>query len=164
MEKLTDAEVVKALECCFTRENCEGCPIYKGNDFDCLKEVGLATVDLIKRKDAEIERLQKIIVGFMDEVGTWSNKYDVDISTILKLPLLAKEDWNIRNNIKSEVYKEFATTTILGISKLPFQKNKGDVDADIGYKECALDACHLIDNLLKELTEGSGCNGQDHEG
>lgn len=155
MEKLTDAEIVKALECCLdTDKGCRECPFDEcitDEDNRLLKLV----FDLIKRKDAEIERFQKIIVGFMDEVGTWSNKYDVDISTILKLPLLAKEDWNIRNNIKSEAYKEFATKTILGISKLPFQKNKGDVDADIGYKECALDACHLIDNTLKELTEGA---------
>ena len=64
--------------------------------------------DFINRQKAEIERLQKIIVGFMDEVGTWSNKYDVDISNIHKLPLLAKEDWNIRHKIKSEAIKEFA--------------------------------------------------------
>ena len=68
----------------------------------------ILAVQTLNCQKAEIERLQKIIVGFMDEVGTWSNKYDVDISTIHKLPFLAKEDFNIKNKIKSEAYKEFA--------------------------------------------------------
>ena len=109
MEKLTDAEIVKALECCsFGSEfKCQECPA-DDCSLSCGNKLAKQALDLIERKDAEIERLQKIIVGFMDEVGTWSNKYEVDISTILKLPLLAKEDFNIRNKIKSEAYREFA--------------------------------------------------------
>ena len=54
---------------------------------------------------------------------------------------------------KCEPYREFATKIILGISKMPFQNKKSDIEVDTGYKECALDACRLIDNTLKELTE-----------
>jgi predicted GNAT family acetyltransferase len=80
----------------------------------------------------------------MDEVGTWSNKYEVDISTILKLPLLAKEDFNIRNKIKSEAIKEFAERLT----------DKADL-----IKANALDSRWAIwqddiDNLVKEMTEG----------
>ena len=76
-------------------------------EIDILIRKKDALRDEIAEQQAEIERLQKIIVGFMDEVGTWSNKYDVDISSIHKLPILAKEDWNIRHKIKSEAIKEF---------------------------------------------------------
>lgn len=80
----------------------------KDIEIDILIKKKEALRDDISELQAEVERLQKIIVGFMDEVGTWSNKYDVDVSNIHKLPLLAKEDWNIRNNIKYEAIKEFA--------------------------------------------------------
>lgn len=135
MEKLTDAEVVKALECCnkpVGKNDCEECP-FRHSQGRCTENMLTNALDLIKRKDAEIARLQAEIRGTDNTLAS------------LDRPLI---------EVKSEAYKEFATKTILGISKLPFQKNKGDVDADIGYKECALDACHLIDTTLKELTEG----------
>lgn len=96
---MTDNEIIERFTRTFEQYKEKG---------DFRTDVYGEVLDLIKRQKAEIERLQKIVVGFMDEVGTWSNKYDVDISNILKLPLLAKEDWNIRNKIKSEAIKEFA--------------------------------------------------------
>lgn len=95
---------------------------------------------------AEIERLQKIIVGFMDEIGTWSNKYDVDISNIHKLPLLAKEDLNIRNKIKSEVIKEFA-------ERLKDEFVQG-IRVYNGYASVK-DILRNIDNLVKEMEGGT---------
>ena len=92
----------------------------------------------LKEEKAEIERLQKIIVGFMGEIGTWSNKYDVDISNILRLPLLAKEDWNIRNKIKSEAIREFADRLKSEVAHIPAW-------GAVAEKK--------IDNLVKEMTE-----------
>jgi predicted GNAT family acetyltransferase len=114
---------------------------------NCINLYCTNAIEQLNRQKAEIERLQRIIVGFMDEVGTWSNKYEVDISTILKLPLLAKEDFNIRNKIKSEAIKEFAERLT----------DKADL-----IKANALDSRWAIwqddiDNLVKEMTEGSKC-------
>ena len=103
----------------------------KDTEIDILIRKKNDAYDEIAELKAEVERLQKIIVGFMDEAGTWSNKYDVDISNILKLPLLAKEDFNIKNKIKTEAIKEFA-------EKL--KKRTWDIT--------------YIDNLVKEMTEG----------
>lgn len=108
--------------------------------------------DEIAEKDAEIERLQKIIVGFMDEVGTWSNKYDVDVSNIHRLPLLAKEDFNIRNKIKSEAYREFAER-LKQTSKevtVPYVADTSIHEHKTGMFWYTADD---LDNLLKELTE-----------
>ena len=103
MNKLTDVEIVKWWEDEIHLAEYVDSDYRDGIKVDYIK----LTLDLINRQKAEVERLQKIIVGFMDEVGTWSNKYDVDISNIYKLPILAKEDFNIRNKIKSEAIKEF---------------------------------------------------------
>lgn len=98
-------------------------------------------IDILIRKNEtlkdEICRLQNILVGFMGEVGTWSNKYDVDISNIHKLPLLAKEDYNIRNKIKHKGIKEFW-------NKL---KQKKQWDVDISDYVLVDDG----DNLVKEM-------------
>lgn len=142
---MIDNEIMKVLECCKDGGNrCDECPY--GID-DCLTDNDESillkdVLDLINRKDAEIERLQKIIVGFMDEVGTWSNKYEVDVSTIYKLPLLAKENLNIRNKIKAEAIKEFAERLKekghIPIEKWSTTKEKAVYESD-------------IDNLIKEM-------------
>ena len=65
MNKLTDTEIVKALECCNGFEGCpDECP-YHSNEFemkiDCLDEkegIMAKALDLINRKNAEIENLK----------------------------------------------------------------------------------------------------------
>ena len=52
---MTDKEVIKALECCSNAEPCENCPYQKQCDETDLAEIAL---DLINRKQAEIERLK----------------------------------------------------------------------------------------------------------
>ena len=146
---MKENEIIKALECCSIRNtNCKECPYYL--EKDCVEKDAL---DLIQKKNTEIDilirknetlkdevsRLQNILVGFMSEVEMWSNKYDVDISNIHRIPLLAKEDFNIRNKIKMKGIKEFW-------HKLK-QKKKWDIDMP--------DHIYVSDgdNLLKELTE-----------
>ena len=163
MNKLTDSEIVKALECLAYHKECpenEECQYYMDNRNICdnvslakdalnlinsQKAEKQAMLDYIrcleeenKKQKAEVERLQKIIVGFMDEVGTWSNKYDVDISNIYKLPILAKEDFNIRNKIKSEARKEF------------WEKLKQKFQS---IKYFPPSACITGDKILKEMEE-----------
>lgn len=62
MNKLTDSEIVKALELCFTDNfgDCEGCPLKDKRDdlFSCMRTKQEFTLDLINRQKAEIERLQ----------------------------------------------------------------------------------------------------------
>ena len=63
-------DMINALECCI-KEDCENCE----KDWSCVSQWDCMR-NLMRCAKAEIERLQKIIVGFMDEAGTWSNKYD----------------------------------------------------------------------------------------
>ena len=60
-KNLTDNEIVKALECCVTKEDCNGCPYDEIND--CIKGHEEDILDLITRQQAEIERLKN---RFMD--------------------------------------------------------------------------------------------------
>lgn len=90
MEKLTDAEIKKALECC-SKAQCEqdcvvlGCPYYL--EEQCSNKIVVDALDLINRKDEEIERLKAEIRNTDNALAS------------LDRPLI---------EIKSEAYKEFA--------------------------------------------------------
>lgn len=62
-KKLTDEEIVKALECCINGNICSECALSAGN---CNEKVAMAfALDLINRQKAEIDDLERI-VGMMD--------------------------------------------------------------------------------------------------
>lgn len=52
--KITDEQVIKALECCDGKMSCTNCPASHDRN-DCAKLEGLA-LDLIKRQQARIEQ------------------------------------------------------------------------------------------------------------
>lgn len=58
---MTDNEIIKALECCFTndwnRTKCDKCKFYTGT-LDCVEDLKCASIDLITRQQAELERLK----------------------------------------------------------------------------------------------------------
>lgn len=58
---MTDNEIVKALEYCFTndwnRTKCDKCKFYTGTT-QCVEDLKSASINLIKRQKAEIERLK----------------------------------------------------------------------------------------------------------
>ena len=91
---MTDAEIIKALEChtgVYKGAGCVHCAftIY---GCDCLKTLNRASLDLINRQKAEIERL-KAECG--NQSTLWSQHYESIYET-------SKE------TIKSEAIKEFA--------------------------------------------------------
>lgn len=80
---MTDNEIVKGLECCVTKEDCDGCPYDEIND--CIKGHEEDILDLIKRQKAENERLK---TNLNIELENYATEYD--------------------NKIKAEAYREFA--------------------------------------------------------
>ena len=54
-KKLTDEETVKAAQCCLLDVHCKKCPLFL--ETSCLRKLKEATLDLIQRSQAEIERL-----------------------------------------------------------------------------------------------------------
>ena len=55
---MTDKEIIKALECCEVSGTCEYCPL-KSDKKNCLSLLSKNALDLIKRQQAEIDRLQE---------------------------------------------------------------------------------------------------------
>ena len=134
-KKLTDAKIVKALEICGTyKGKCTDCPAFVKVDRSNCKNVLLGAVEIINRLQeenerlqksylrnqeifaeqslenerlkAEIERLQNILICFMDALGK-VRKVD-DIDEISLIPLMSELNKQYRAELKAEAYKEFA--------------------------------------------------------
>ncbi len=140
MKKLTDEEIIKALECCAsTSKECDECPLENVSGSICQSIVCKNVLNLIKYQKAEIERLQNIIICFMEALGK-VRKLD-DIDEISSIPILSELNKEIRASVKSEAYKEFA-------ERLKRERARG---WNILGKEHLSVYVEEIDDLLKEM-------------
>ncbi len=58
-EKMTDEQIIKALECC-SKKDCKQCPAFDEN-IECGENLITLALDLINRKNAEVERYKGVI-------------------------------------------------------------------------------------------------------
>lgn len=89
-DKLTDSEIIKALEWHLNNENnCDECPLLKLKNTTtyCVDVLMQNALDLINRLQAENERLQDAI-----------DEQDIEIASL----------WKRIEDAKAEAYKEFA--------------------------------------------------------
>ncbi len=54
---MTDEQIIKALECCGEDSDCKHCPYYVNERYTCGKYFNKNVLDLINRKNEELERL-----------------------------------------------------------------------------------------------------------
>ena len=92
-----------------------------------------------ERLKAEIERLQNILICFMDALGK-VRKVD-DIDEISLIPLMSELNKQYRAELKAEAYKEFAER----LKKLIRTKEFSD--------DVAMLMCAFVENLVKEMED-----------
>lgn len=131
---MTDNEIIKALECCFTNDfgktNCNKCAFYTATA-KCMDDMQNAVIALFNRQKAEIERLNSKLAA-KDNI----NDYNTAQLRIAREKL---------RSAKSEAIKEFAERlkrTSIGLEIGDDKKFKMTVVSTIA-----------IDNLVKEMTE-----------
>ena len=139
---MNDADIIKALECCFTLGRCEDCPMYADGWFSqsrnaCRAKLMGDSLDLINRQKEEIERLQ----GYNENLLT--------ANTALSNEIL---------DIKSESIKEFAERLrnkfFNYYDGLTENTSKSCHNGDsLMFYEVADMIVDCIDNLVKEMTE-----------
>ena len=144
--KLTDKEIVKALECCgkLHIENidsfCNEC-IFKGKAM-CIGYLCDNSIDLINRLQAENERLKP----FEDKIAKFNSHIRVEDMLVFASSL---EEWlEFCENLKAEAYKEFAER-LKDMSEHFWEEKENFVSEE------------QIDNLLKELVGED--NGKEKE-
>ena len=124
---MNDADIIKALECCFVNENCTNCPCYENrfSVYACETEIPKQALDLIKRQQAEIERLKDY------------NENLLSANTAMSCNLLDEVA-----KARVEAIKEFA------------ERLKEEALYPYPDSETKIVDVDDIDNLVKEMTEG----------
>ena len=120
-KKLTDNEIIKAIERCMIpigRGGCQGCPMY--NEEKRLKKLFKMIIDLINRLQEENERLQSINDSFTD-IG------------------------KLYSEIKAEAYKECIEKVKEHSNKMELVCSGALVRTDYTITK------EKLDNLLKEM-------------
>ncbi len=146
MEKLTDAEVIERFKATYEQYKLKG---------DFRTPVYFEVLDLINRNDELIKNYEETLLFARKTIKHQEKK-------------IARLKAEIRNTdnalasldrplieVKYEAYRELAGMVKEEILKMSLKRQTNNIDTDIGYIECAFDSCNLIDNLLKELTEGN---------
>ena len=130
-KKLTDNEIVKALECCANLEACEKCPMGSMEKYDtdtCEHQIMLYSLDLINRQNEYIKKCDNLERIADKTIET--QKAEIErLKYNLKAVLDERAD-------HTEAYKEFA-------ERLKATAKANEWNGTI----CGVD----IDNLLKEL-------------
>lgn len=140
-KKLTDEEIIEALDLC-TQQNgsipCYDCPCWNDDEQECKGIDYTATLDLIKRQKSEIERLKS---ANDEKFRQWDMLAEKTKTHYANLYNEAKD------KLKAEAYKEFAERIKLSIKANVVETLCNDVRG-VYKAEYVLDD---IDNLLKEM-------------
>ena len=145
-DKLTDKEVVKALEC-RVKDKCPECPYFHSYPCDKCRNMQTDALDLINRLQAKVEKCEKV-EHFADKtIAT----LQAENERLGKELILARESklLSVYDNAKSEAYKEC------------IEKAKNEIDSQSHSR--SLEASgerfrihKILDNLLKELVGENG--------
>ena len=143
-DKLTDSEIIKALECCIgdtDGKDCVSCPLYAIDE--CQDELNLAALDLINRQEAEIESLIKLnkleseidVRNYKAEHERLEKALRQTLTDIREAKVLVANDIK---TAKAEAYKEFAERLKETFPEIDWLRSTQRISED-------------IDNILKEM-------------
>ena len=74
---MSDADIIKALECCdrTTNKGCPNCPLFEyDGELTCITVISNKVLDLINRQKAEIEELQLKIESCNSQIDALENE------------------------------------------------------------------------------------------
>lgn len=101
MKKLTDEEIIEALEFCVKARCSKDCSYKNIGNANCIKNIMKDSLDLINRQKAEIEKLKEENKNYQELL---THEKGANIALRVMYDKVSK---NIKT-AKSEAYKEFA--------------------------------------------------------
>lgn len=148
---MKDNDIIKALECCGIKNDCQGCyfDTHEAEDI-CAREVVKNAFDLINRQQAEIERLKDEVSktrrkALLEASSKFAGHSDYHGDTILCKLICMAEGKEVeiakpldKSKIKSEAVREFADRV-----KMAFYYKFDE--------QLTLMIANKIDNLVKEM-------------
>lgn len=132
---MTDNEIIKALECCIEDEDCAHCPSIKEMPY-CSNDIIVGALNLIKRQQAEIERLNSANDKNFSQWNILAEKTKQHYADLYN---------EAKDILKSEAVKEFGDRlkNKIKIECNPYCKPTSDYGTGIAIMR-------YIDNLVKE--------------
>ena len=103
---MTDSEIIKALEMCSSENEaaCRNCPQYVKCTSGCIAELMKFALDLIKRQQAEIDRLTVELQAMRGA----ANSYKAEVERLKKETEQFANVGKLYSEVKAEAIKEFA--------------------------------------------------------
>lgn len=138
INNFSDMKIIKALECCIIGD-CDNCSFYETREL-CPNLI-LFVSDLIKRQEAEVEKLKSKNSNLTSDLSSLRNDLSSAKAKIERLRATVDSFTDIGklySEIKAEAYREFAERV-----KLEFYYEFDELIPSI--------MSDRIDNLLKEL-------------
>lgn len=130
----TDEEIMKGLAACGI-DRCDDCPFYDEDEWKCNHNLPLLALDLLKKQQAEIERLKC-------EMGKLSPK---DCSYAVQMEVSN----NLETKIRAEAVKEFADR-LKGMKYESIEWAHGEHPYVVEESD--------IDNLVEEMVGDKKCS------
>lgn len=157
MTNLSDIEIKKALACCkeLHFQDCACCPLDKRKD--CIETLAKYSLNLINRKDAEIDELKKenselfyTLLGVMHSVDKWLEGDELEQDEVNRAVTMREKTLRIVEQAKFEAIKEFADRLITERLAVITLKGKSNDFAE-GFQSALEYVEEQSNNLLKEM-------------
>lgn len=156
--KPTDKEIIQALECCISDENCESCPLHHEKiENACI----LTVVEFYKEILALINRRQAEIDGARIGVKSYKGKYESAVKTARELQTLVDDQQAEIERLQNDLstWKDIAhrETSYVSIAKAEAIKELLDKiekqaipnEDDVYWVELD-DVCNLVKEMVGE--------------
>ena len=145
-KKLTDEEIVKALEHCATENTCRGCVKHNGEPtidyFKCIRDTRKKVVDLIHRLQSENKTLKAELCKECEEHSDYLVMKDAHQNAIERCEKLQADNERLYKNIGK--FKD-------AVRKETEEKFAKMLKEEFDYDEIL---CSTVDRIVKEITEG----------
>lgn len=166
-KKLTDNEIIKALEYCGIRKSCGSRPLYKGHSGKCICTLLRSVLDFIIRQQTENENLKVENQSLRTAANSLKMHYEEAQAEIERLKRCVKTEEEVREIAKKTMeplVKEITREQIdIAVKYAKAEAYKELAERlkeymDIGHLRPPTEICFselmvakLIDNLVKEM-------------
>lgn len=158
-KKLTDSEIVKALECCSMQSYpaCKECPYHDNySNRECIGLRNADIKDLINRQKAQLFKEQNKNSKLRNERNRLQaevERLEKDSKRLEKVEMQLDDAMKMYDTIKAEAYKEFAERLKEAPIKcaLPLLGLSTKDETEDYFNDIMLQVRDVINNLLKEL-------------
>ena len=167
---MTDNEIKKALERCGIEHNCSKCPYHSNGGCGCINRIIKDSLDLINRQQAEIDRLESVLLGVMHFVDKWLDDEELNQDEVNRASAMREKTLQIVENQQAEIERlngcvksEDEVRAIMKAQMEPMVKEITNEQIDIANKLGRISGILELKNKIEENASYSVAEQNGHE-